>query len=84
MAKTKELFDVKGFKLTANEKSVYDKVVELGTVNYNDIAGACGVSPKSATSTLARLATVHGLLTKNEPVKVTTYEIADTDEVEAE
>ena len=77
MAKTKELFEVRGCKLTANEKSVYDKVVELGTVKYMDIAEACGVAPKSATSTLARLATVHGLLVKNEPVKVTTYEIVE-------
>lgn len=76
MAKTKELFEVKGCKLTANEKAVYEKVVELGTVNYNEIATACSVNPKSACSTLARLAGVHGLLKTNKPVSVTTYEIS--------
>ena len=38
---------------------------------------SCNVSPKSAIATLARLEKTHGLLKKNEPVKVTTYEIAE-------
>ena len=77
MAKTKETFNVKGVELTAHEKNVYEKVVELGKVDYNQIATSCNVSPKSAIATLARLEKTHGLLKKNEPVKVTTYEIAE-------
>lgn len=81
MAKEKVLFNVKGHNLTEHEKSVYDKVREMGTVDYNAVATACNVSTKSAIATLARLEKTHGLLRKNEPVKVTTYEVAD--EVEA-
>lgn len=76
MAK-KVTFDVKGIQLTAKEKGVYDKVVELGTVDYKTIAEACELTPKAATATLARLEKTHGLLRKNEPVKVTTYEVAE-------
>lgn len=79
MAKTKELFNVRGVNLTAHEKNVYDKVKELGTVDYNQVAIACNVSTKSAIATLARLEKTHGLLRKNEPVKVTTYEVADVE-----
>lgn len=75
MAKLKELFNVKGVSLTAHEKAVYDKVAELGTVNYNDVATGCGISVKSAIATLARLEKTHGLLVKNEPVKSVSYEI---------
>lgn len=83
MAKTKELFNVRGVELTAHEKAVYDKVAEMGVVNYNEIATACNVSTKSAIATLARLEKTHGLLRKNEPVRVTTYEIAtDTEDAE--
>ena len=77
MAKVKELFEVNGVKLTAHEKDVYDKVKELGTVSYGDVAKACDISTKSAIATLARLQKTHGLLKKNEPVKVTTYEVED-------
>ena len=77
MAKMKELFEVNGVKLTAHEKNVYDKVKELGTVSYGDVAKACDISTKSAIATLARLQKTHGLLKKNEPVKVTTYEVED-------
>ena len=79
MAKAKELFNVRGVNLTAHEKNVYDKVKELGTADYNQVATACNVSAKSAIATLARLEKTHGLLRKNEPVKVTTYEIADVE-----
>lgn len=75
MAKVKELFEVKGVNLTAHEKAVYDKVATLGTVDYKTVADACEISTKSAIATLARLEKTHGLLRKNEPVKVTTYEV---------
>lgn len=74
MATKKELFNVKGRDLTLHEKQVFDKVSELGKVDYTDIATACNISTKSAIATLARLEKTHGLLKKNEPVKVTTYE----------
>lgn len=77
MAKTKELFNVKGVELTLHEKNVYDKVIELGKVDYNQIATNCNITAKSAIATLARLEKTHGLLKKNEPVKVTTYEIME-------
>lgn len=77
MAKTKELFNVKGVELTAHEKNVFEKVSELGTVDYGTIAKECSISPKSAIATLARLEKTHGLLKKNEPVKVTTYEVVE-------
>ena len=77
MAKTKETFNVRGVELNAHEKNVYEKVVELGKLDYNQIATSCNVRPKSAIATLARLEKTHGLLKKNEPVKVTTYEIAE-------
>ena len=77
MAKTKELFNVKCVELTAHEKNVFEKVSELGTVDYGTIAKECGISTKSAIATLARLEKTHGLLKKNEPVKVTTYEVVE-------
>lgn len=77
MAKTKELFEVKGKNLTANEKAVYDFVVANGVVNYKTVATELGITPKSASSTLARLQSTQGLLKKNAPVAVTTYEIAE-------
>lgn len=76
MTKVKETFKVRGVELTAHEKTVYDKVKELGTVDYNTIATATGIGAKSAIATLARLEKTHGLLKKNEPVRVTTYEVA--------
>lgn len=83
MAIKKEKYNIKGVELTENEKKVYEKVVELGEVNYNDIATGCDITTKCAIATLARLEKTHGLLRKNEPVKVTTYEIAE-DETEGE
>ena len=82
MAKVKELFEVKGVQLTAHEKNVYDKVSEMGMVNYDQIAEACGINKKSTIATLARLERTHGLLKKNEPVKTITYEVADTEDAE--
>lgn len=82
MAKAKELFNVKGAKLTAHEKAVYDTVAEKGIVSYNDITAICGggeSGKKSAIATLARLEKTHGLLRKNEPVKVSTYEVAEVE-----
>lgn len=79
MARTKELFEVRGVNLTAHEKNVYEKVMELGTVDYTTIASACNVSAKSAIATLARLEKTHGLLRKNEPVRTTTYEVAEVE-----
>ena len=66
MAK-KVTYDVKGVQLTAKEKGV----------NYNEIAEACGLTPKAACATLARLERTHGLLRKNEPVRTVTYQIAE-------
>lgn len=77
MAKTKELFNVRGVEMTAHEKMVFEKVAELGKVDYNTIATNCNISVKSAIATLARLEKTHGLLKKNEPVKVTTYEVVE-------
>lgn len=82
MAVKKELFKVGEVELTAHEKSVYDKVKELGSVDYSQIATECGISAKSAIATLARLEKTHGLLTKHEPVKVITYEVADSEAAE--
>lgn len=79
MAKAKELFNVKGAMLTAHEKAVYEAVKEKGLVSYNDLIAVCGggeSGKKSAIATLARLEKTHGLLKKNEPVKVCTYEVA--------
>lgn len=70
----KEKFNVQGRELTANEKAVYDFVKEKGNVNYKEVADGLNISPKSASSTLARLERTHGLLKKHEPVKATTYE----------
>jgi hypothetical protein len=77
MAKNIEKMVVKGVELTQHEKVVYDKVVELGKVDYNQIATSCNISTKSAIATLARLEKFHSLLKKNEPIKVTTYETVD-------
>lgn len=76
MATKKELFNVKGVEMTAHEKIVFDKVVELARpVSYKEIAKECNISEKSACATLARLNATKGVLKKNEPIKVTTYEI---------
>lgn len=77
MAKTKELFNVKGKNLTANEKAVYDFVVANGVTDYKAVAADLGITPKSASSTLARLQSTHGLLKKKAPIQVTTYEVAE-------
>lgn len=83
MAKEKVLFDVKGHKLTEHEKNVYNRVNELNkAVTYNDLVDVCGggeSGKKSAIATLARLEKTHGLLRKNEPQKLTTYEIAQSE-----
>lgn len=76
MATKKELFNVKGVEMTAHEKMVFDKVVELARpVSYKEIAKECNISEKSACATLARLNSTKGVLKKNEPIKITTYEI---------
>ena len=55
MATKKELFNVKGVEMTAHEKMVFDKVVELARpVSYKEIAKECNISEKSACATLAR------------------------------
>ena len=77
MAKIKETINVKGVELTQHEKAVYDFVTNNGKVNYNEVATGCNIGVKSAIATLARLEKTHGLLKKNEPVKVTTYELAE-------
>lgn len=71
----KEKFEVMGKSLTGKEKMVYDFVKENGVVDYKAVANGLGISGKSASSTLARLQSVHGLLKKNEPVKVTSYSL---------
>lgn len=75
MAKAKEKFEVKGAMLTEKEKNVYEFVKENGVVDYHAVAAGLGLSDKSASSTLARLQSAHGLLRKNEPVKATSYEM---------
>ena len=80
MATKKVLFNVKGVEMTQNEKNVFEKVVEMAKpVNYKEIASACGISEKSACATLARLQATKGVLKKNEPIKVTTYEIVKSE-----
>ena len=78
----KERFNVMGKELTANEKAVYEFVRDNGVVDYKQVAEKLEISAKSASSTLARLQSTHGLLVKHAPVAVTTYEV-DT-EVEAD
>lgn len=78
----KERFNVMGKELTANEKAVYEFVRDNGVVDYKQVAEKLEISPKSASSTLARLQATHKLLKKNAPQVATTYEIDD--EVEAD
>ena len=78
MATKKETFMVRGVEMTQHEKMVFEKVVELARpVSYKEIATACGISEKSACATLARLQATKGVLKKNEPIKVTTYEVLE-------
>ena len=72
MATKKETFMVRGVEMTQHEKQVFEKVVEMARpVNYKEIASACGI--------LARLQATKGVLKKNEPIKVTTYEIVESE-----
>lgn len=81
----KERFIVSGKELTANEKAVYEFVRDNGVVDYKMVAEKLNISPKSASSTLARLQATHSLLKKNAPVAVTTYEVeADENSADAE
>lgn len=80
----KERFMVCGKELTANEKAVFEFVRDNGVVDYKTVAEKLEISPKSASSTLARLQATHGLLTKNAPVAVTTYEISADENADAE
>lgn len=81
----KERFNVMGKELTANEKAVYEFVRDNGVVDYKTVAEKLNISPKSASSTLARLEATHSLLKKNAPKVATTYEVeAEADEAEAE
>ena len=81
----KERFNVMGKELTANEKAVYEFVRDNGVVDYKMVAEKLNISPKSASSTLARLEATHSLLKKNAPKVATTYEVeAEADEAEAE
>lgn len=75
----KEKVVINGKNLTAHEKKVYDFVKENGQVDFTLVSNNLGISPKSATSTLARLEKTLGLLKKNEPIKRTTYELKDND-----
>ena len=60
----KERFSVMGKELTANEKAVYEFVRDNGVVDYKMVAEKLNISPKSASSTLARLQATHSLLKK--------------------
>lgn len=81
----KERFNVMGKELTANEKAVYEFVRDNGVVDYKMVAEKLNISPKSASSTLARLEATHSLLKKNAPKVATTYEVeVEADEAEAE
>ena len=69
------------------QKAVYEAVKEKGLVSYNDLIAVCGggeSGKKSAIATLARLEKTHGLLKKNEPVKVCTYEVSNDVNEDAE
>ena len=60
----------------------YENIMKYANImtNIKDIAKATKQTEsqvESAIATLARLEKTHGLLKKNEPVKVTTYEIAE-------
>ena len=57
----KERFNVMGKELTANEKAVYEFVRDNGVVDYKMVAEKLNISPKSASSTLARLEATHSL-----------------------
>ena len=50
-----------GKELTANEKAVYEFVRDNGVVDYKMVAEKLNISPKSASSTLARLEATHSL-----------------------
>ena len=76
----KERFNVMGKELTANEKAVYEFVRDNGVVDYKMVAEKLNISPKSASSTLARLEATHSLLKKNAPKVATTYEVEDSAE----
>ena len=80
----KERFNVMGKELTANEKAVYEFVKDNGTVDYKAVAEALEISPKSASSTLARLQATHGLLVKHAPQVATTYEANEGTDAEAD
>ncbi len=73
----KDKFKVLGKELTANEMRVLDFVKSNGTVDYKAVAEGLELSPKSASSTLARLQSTHGLLNKNVPQTATSYNVTD-------
>ena len=79
MATKKETVMVKGVELTLHEKKVFDYVSANGVVNYKQVAKDLEISEKSACSSLARLNATKGLLKKNEPIKLTTYELVKED-----
>lgn len=86
MAKVKEIINVMGHELTAHENAIYKVLCDNAkAMSYADVMQAMGVgedAKKSIIATLARLEKTHGLLKKNEPIKVTTYEIAENIESE--
>lgn len=82
--KKETTFNINGITVKAKENAVYNilkdsdkalsgkEVFNILQEKGNDVK----LTEKGCVSTLARLNTTHGLLKKNEPVKVTTYEVA--------
>ena len=86
MAKTNEkMFNVNGHEMKEKEFTVYNIIKDSGkALSGKDIfniltekGNTVGLTEKGCVSTVARLNTFHGLVKKNEPVKITTYEIND-------
>lgn len=71
----KELFDVRGKKLTERENAIYQVLVNSDkAVSYKDIDIA-DMTDKVKISLLARLESTHGLLKKNQARKGTFYKV---------
>ena len=89
MAKVNEkVFNIGSVTVKEKEFTVYNIIKESGkALSGKDIfniltekGNTVGLTEKGCVSTVARLNTHHGLLKKNEPVKVTTYEITTEEE----
>ena len=85
MAKTNEkMYEVNGCTMKEKEFTVYNiiKDSEKALSGKEVFAilqekGNTVFTEKGCGSTLARLNTFHGLVKKNEPIKITTYEVVE-------